>query len=236
MNTIAIKIKNAFTAIAAARPLSHLAAVTLLGTSVYAVHAGAEGVLPAGLAAATTAAMIGAEWLQWTALGRLAKIEEAQDDMRAMVLKWQCAGIGCLQVMLYTLAVQNFAGEAGQDWGQGWALAGTVAIAALFAALNFVAKWTSCDELAERAPARRAAVHSALFSEALPPALPAPADDLCADDVGVIRLADRLAQREAQHELDGQAKAIAGRTPDERLQLAIKRLQLRHRRALKRAA
>lgn len=146
-------VKNVFRAVAERRPVSHLAAVTLLGTSIYGVHEGAASVLPAGLVAATTAAMLGAEWLQWTALGRLSKLG---DTLRAHVLQWQCAGIGLLQVLLYTLAVTNYAREAGMDWGSGWPMAGAIAIASLFAGLNFVAKWTSCEALEdheEAAPA-----------------------------------------------------------------------------------
>ncbi len=97
--------------------------------------------------------MLGAEWLQWTALGRLARLG---DTLRAQVLQAQCVGIGGLQVLLYTLAVTNYAKEAGMDWGSGWPMAGAIAIAALFACLNFIAKWTSCEALnsdEEAAPA-----------------------------------------------------------------------------------
>lgn len=229
MHRIFTTLNDAFTALAARRPVSHLAAVTLLGTSVYAVHEGAAAVLPAGLAAATTAAMLGAEWLQWTALGRLARIEEARDDMRALVLKWQCAGVGALQVLLYTLAVVNFAHEAGQDWGQGWALFGTVAIAALFAGLNFVAKWTSCDELQGRGPTGGRPVHHAVFST---PALEARETGLAryTSDQGIIDFEELLARRERAVGSDPRIQANADRDAAERFRLWKRREQRRRQR------
>lgn len=232
MNPIFITVKNLFTAVAARRPLSHLAAVTLLGTSVYAVHEGAAAVLPAGLAAATTAAMIGAEWLQWTALGRLARIEEARDDMRALVLKWQCVGVGVLQVLLYTLAVVNFAREAGQNWGEGWALLGTVAIAALFAGLNFVAKWTSCDELQQRGPTGGRPIHHAIFSA---PAIESPEVGLAryTTDQGVVDFEDALRKRGevTWTEIDPRIQANADRDAAERYRMWKRREQRRRQRA-----
>jgi hypothetical protein len=232
MNPIFITIKNTFTAIAARRPVSHLAAVTLLGTSVYAVHEGAAAVLPAGLAAATTAAMVGCEWLQWTALGRLAKVEDASDDVRALVLKYQCVGVGGLQVLLYTLAVVNFASEAGQNWGQGWALCGTIAIAALFAALNFIAKWTSCDQLEQRGPVGGRPVHHALFSA---PALESPEPSLAryTTDQGVIDFEDALRKRGERtfEEVDPRVQANAARDADERFRMWKKREAKRRERA-----
>jgi hypothetical protein len=237
MNPIFITVKNAFTALAASRPFSHAAAVTLLGTSIYAVHEGATATLPVGLASATTAALIGAEWLQWTALGRMARIEDAGDQVRALVLRGQCAGVGALQVGLYTMAVLNYAHAAGLDWSHGWALAGTIAAAALFAALNFVAKWTSCDQVDGRRPPS-VRLHNAIFSEpvAAMPALQAPAVEAGCDDVGVIRLEDRIRRHEKMVDADALAKATAGRSADERLQLFIKRAQTRRRRESKRAA
>lgn len=232
MNIKFITVKNLLTAIREARPVSHAAAVTLLGTSIYAVHEGAAATLPSGLVVATTAAMLGAEWLQWTSLGRLATLEAARDDDRARVLRWQAVGIGLLQVSLYTLAVQNFAREAGQDWSQGWALALAVGFAALFAALNFVAKWTSCDHVAPRTSGRppvRANVQPiALESE--------PAD--WGQDSTVIAFADRLAHRARIDAVEADRLRLAPpeRSTSERLTLATKRLQTRARRAAKRAA
>lgn len=130
-----------------ARPVSHVAAFTLLATSIYMVHAGAETALPGApqLVTATTAAIIAIEWLQWTALGRIRKLKDAGDDMRADVLTWQSAGIGVFQVLLYTIAITGFAAKGGADWSTGWALAGSVTLAAMFAGISFVAKWTSCE-------------------------------------------------------------------------------------------
>jgi hypothetical protein len=154
MNDIVTNLNKGFRWIIKRRPVSHAAAVTLLGTSIYGVHEGAASVLPAGLVAATTAAMLGAEWLQWTALGRLARLEQAKDSVRANVLKAQCAGIGALQVALYTLAVVNYAREAGLNWSEGPALFLSIGFALLFAGLNFVAKWTSCEPIETSAPGR----------------------------------------------------------------------------------
>jgi hypothetical protein len=160
--------------IVAHRPVSHAAAAAIVATSAYAVHAGASAALPAGLAGAATAALIGFEWLQWTALGRLAAIERVGDDSRAAVLKAMSVGIGGLQIGLYSFAAIAIAGEGGMDWGRGWALAGVLLGAAIYAGLNFVAKYASCDPIDVRTSSptggRRAPVHSAIFEAA--PALP----------------------------------------------------------------
>lgn len=138
--------------LAEARPLSHLAAATLLCTSVYMVHAGATIALKdaPGLIAATTLASAAIEWLQWTALGRIAKVEKAGDDNRAGLLKLQSIGIGMLQVILYTLAVTGYAAQAGANWSEGWPLFGAIAVGALFAGLGFIVKWTSCERIEAR--------------------------------------------------------------------------------------
>lgn len=231
--TISTLLNSAFTSIIRARPVSHVAAVTLLGTSIYAVHEGAASSgLPAGLVTATTAAMIGMEWLQWTALGRLAKIEDAGHDGRALALRAQCAGIGCLQVALYTIMVVNFAKAGGLDWSQGWALAGSVFFAALFACLNFIAKWTSCDAIESepgRGPTGGSRVHSAIFSA---PALPAPAsndDNLISFDLEKA-LREKTARMEAA-EAAALAAAPPVRSAPVRLRNAGKRIRTRVKRA-----
>ncbi len=144
--------------VAEARPLSHLAAATLLGTSIFMVHSGAETALHDApqLVAATTAAIIGIEWLQWTALGRIAKLERANEHTRAGVLKLSSLGIGVFQVILYTIAVVGYAAKSGASWGEGWPLFGAIAIATLFAAISFVTKWTSCDNVDAPAAATHA--------------------------------------------------------------------------------
>lgn len=234
-------LNNSFTAsIERARPVSHLAAVTLLATSIYAVHEGAASILPAGLVLATTAAMVGMEWLQWTGLGRISKLDDAGEHGRSAVLKLQCAGIAALQVILYTLAVVNFARAGGADWSQGWALFGSVAIAGLYAGLNFVAKWTSCDpvEAAPRAtsggPTGGQRVHDVLFS-APAPALPAPAaDDEVAAEDNIVRFMKRIEQTNAKFEKD--AAAQPARETPVRLRLAEKRIKTRAWREKKVAA
>lgn len=130
-----------------ARPVSHAAAATLLATSIYMVHSGAETALPNApeLVTATTAAIIAIEWLQWTAMGRIAKLQRAGDDARATALKWQSAGIGVFQVILYTIAVTGYAAKGGADWSSGWPLFGAIALSTVFAAISFVSKWTSCE-------------------------------------------------------------------------------------------
>lgn len=167
-------INKPFTStVAEARPVSHLAAITLLATSIYAVHSGAEAALhdAPGLVTATTAAMVGFEWLQWTALGRMTTLDDARHHTRANVLKLQCAGIAALQVLLYTIAVVSYAAKSGADWAHGWPLAGSVAIASLYAFLNFVAKWTSCDTVEASATTGTTVhnggtpAHAAIFGE-----------------------------------------------------------------------
>lgn len=232
--SIATFVKDAFTAVNAARPVSHAAALSLLGTSIYAVHEGASSVLPIGLTAATTTAMVGLEWLQWTALGRLAKIEEAGDDVRAFTLKAQCVGIGGLQVLLYSLAVVNFAREAGADWSQGWTLMGTIAIALLFAALNFSAKFNSCDPVQQprrssSGPTGGQRIHDAIFSA---PALPAPVAN---DDVVISFDLERAIREKTARMEAAEALALedhtrpAFKTPA--LERFVKRTKLRQRRA-----
>lgn len=226
------QITNSFTALVRARPVSHLAAMTLAGTSLFFVHEGADSVLPAGLTVATTAAMIGMEWLQWTTLGRIAKLEDARRFERASVLKLQALGVGCLQVILYTLAVVNFAREAGANWGEGWALLGAVAIAALYGALNFVVKWTSCDPVdAETSggPTGGQRIHSAIFSM---PALPAIASN--DDNVVTFDLEKAIREKTARMEA-AEASALQVAPPVRpapvRLRNAAKRIRVRAKRA-----
>jgi hypothetical protein len=236
--SIATVLNNAFTAVVAARPVSHLAAVTLLGTSIYAVHEGAASILPAGLVVATTAAMIGMEWLQWTGLGRISKLDDAGEHTRASVLKLQCVGIAGLQVVLYTLAVVAFAKAGGADWSQGWALFGAVAIAALYAGLNFVAKWTSCDPVATAksgGPTGGQRVHDVMFSAPAVPALESvPTEADWANDPAILKFVKRVEHTNGKFEKDAAAKP-ARETPV-RLRLATKRLQTRAWREQKRAA
>lgn len=174
-----ITVKKPFTDAAdEARPVSHVAAATLLATSIYMVHSGAETALPHApeLVTATTAAIVAIEWLQWTALGRIKKLEAAGDDVRAAALKWQSAGIGVFQVVLYTLAITGYAAKGGADWSTGWALAGSIALAAMFAGISFVSKWTSCEAVAATGTASgptggtRAPIDEALFGAAAPAA------------------------------------------------------------------
>lgn len=163
-----------------ARPLSHLAAFTLLGTSIFMVHSGAETALADApqLVTATTAAIVAIEFLQWTALGRIAKLTTAREHSRASVLKWQSAGIGIFQVILYTLAIVGYAAKGGADWTSGVALYGAIALAALFAGISFVSKWTSCEPVATAADASasgptggtRAPIDAAIFGDRASPA------------------------------------------------------------------
>ncbi len=237
-------VNNAFTAasawLGAARPVSHVATVTLLGTSIYAVHEGAASILPPGLVLSTTAAMIGMEWLQWTGLGRITKLDDAQEFNRSAVLKAQCAGIGGLQVILYTLAVVNFAREAGANWSGGWPLVGSIAIAALYAALNFVAKWTSCDQIrAARAgvgPTGGSRIENMIFgSTPSPDFAPAESSAYTAD---VVNFENRLRQRGEPlfGELDPRIVASATRDAPERLKLFVKRERVRRQRASEKVA
>lgn len=234
-------LNNSFLAsVQRARPVSHLAAVTLLATSIYAVHEGAASILPGGLVVATTAAMVGMEWLQWTGLGRISKLDDAGEFTRSSVLKLQCAGIAALQVILYTLAVVAFARAGGADWSQGWALFGSVAIASLYAGLNFVAKWTSCDPVGEAkaatsGPTGGQRVHDVLFQPAAP-SLPAPAADLEDDETNIVRFVNRMGSVEKMEA--AQAKALAAAPPARpakvRLRNATKRIRVRAQRAAER--
>lgn len=230
-------LNNSFTAqVQRARPVSHLAAVTLLTTSIYAVHEGAASILPGGLVVATTAAMIGMEWLQWTGLGRISTLDDAGEHTRSSILKLQCAGIAAIQIVLYTLAVVAFARAGGADWSQGWALFGSVAIAMLYAGLNFVAKWTSCDPVGERdhAPGptggQRRPVHEAIFSRA--PALPHHAAN--EDNVVTFDLEKAIREKTARMEA-AEAAALQAAPPARetkvRLRNAAKRIRLRAQRA-----
>lgn len=233
-------LNNSFTAqIERARPISHLSAATLLVTSIYAVHEGAASILPGGLVVATTAAMVGMEWLQWTGLGRISKLDDAGEHGRSAVLKLQCAGIACLQVILYTLAVVNFARAAGADWSQGWPLVGSIVIAMLYAGLNFVAKWTSCDAIdAEKSttsggPTGGQRIHDVLFSTPAP-ALAAPAAEVEDDETNILRFINRVRHTNAKFEKD--AAAQPARPTPVRLRLAEKRIKTRAWREKKVAA
>lgn len=226
MNDILTKVNTLFTAAARladrARPVSHAATVTLLGTSIYAIHTAAEANLPGELVAASTAGIIACEWLQWTALGRLAKLEAAADDTRANSLRLQCLGIGGLQVLGYTAAVIHFAAESGQSWGQGWALAASIGIALGFALLNFSAKFNSCEAPEIRKTVRTRSADEIVFGPAAiqRPALGAPADR---DPGNVYHLsaADR-ASRQRSDERAGVAAIFAEAEAERQADLARK--------------
>lgn len=219
MHPIFIIVKDAFTWTVSRRPVSHAAAAAIVATSAYAVHHGAEASLPQ-LAGAATAALVGFEWLQWTALGRLATIEDARDDNRAMVLKAMCAGIGGLQIAGYTFAVLAIARESGVNWAHGWALAGVVVMAIVYAGLNFVAKYASCDPVeSKRRPIPTGGTPKSLPVDALPAAFTADDGD---GFERRLRLVGSLDNRDVAH-----ATAGGQRLTDEAVHRTRKRLQKR---------
>jgi hypothetical protein len=200
-----------------ARPLSHVAAATLLCTSVYMVHSGATIALEdaPGLITATTLASAAIEWLQWTALGRIAKAEKAGEDNRAGLLKLQSIGIGVLQVILYTIAVVGYAAQAGANWGEGWPLFGAVVVGAMFAGLGFIVKWTSCERIEERRAnasagpngGTRAPIDAAIFGA---PRLAAPERSAPARISNVSNIKERVS-RHHEDRANRQALLDAGR-------------------------
>jgi hypothetical protein len=223
-----------------ARPVSHIAAAAIVATSAFAVHHGAEVALPA-LAGPATAALLGFEWLQWTALGRLAAVEEAGDATRAAVLKGVSCGIGLLQVGLYTLSTIAIGRENGADWSTGWALALVIAGAAIYAALNFAVKYASCDPVVRRTTwptgGSRQPTHTMLFGEPLPAETAPevePAD--WANDPKVVRFIQRMAANQGHEQAYEAARLKSGGLTAERARLTRKRVRQRAYRAAARAA
>jgi hypothetical protein len=160
MNTIATTVKNLLLtlpqSLAARRPLSLMAAAALPISSFVFVHHAAESFLPGQLVAASLGIMVAIEWLQWTALDRMAQLDRAREDDRVQLVKALALGIGLMQVAAYTLTLILFAAEAGMVWGSGWALAGCIAASAMFAVLNFCGKHAYADQPAARQPRRDA--------------------------------------------------------------------------------
>lgn len=242
MNIIAIIVKSSFTAIAwcvQRRPVSHAAAAVFVITSNMVAHEGLMAWLPGKLGWALTALFGAVSVLQWLGLGRQDACLDAKDHDRADAVIHQAWIFGAIETALFAAGVLAIAAADGLPVYAWPPICGALAGAALFAYVNFRVKWVSCDAVTARRTASQPA-HHVLFSANLP-ALPAPDGETAetarfTSDAGIIDFEEMLARRDRQVELDGLAKASATRTPDERLQLAIKRLQTRHRRALKRAA
>lgn len=179
MNAIATIVKKLCTHVGA-RPASFAAAATLPVTSLIIAHQGFKRALPTDLVDTGTWAMVGLEFAQWISLGRLAELEDARDDERATALKWQMAGIGCVQVVGYTFAVLGHAAAKGQDWSAMPAILAVIAFGAFFAWLNVSMKWTIADPVTPKG--RRTASGAAIgpigiAAKALPDLSSTSADD-----------------------------------------------------------
>ena len=113
-----------------------------------------------------------------------------------------------------------------------WPLVGSVAIAMLYAGLNFVAKWTSCDAIGGEksttsgGPTGGQRVHDVLFNgPALPAPEAAPAAAVEDDETNILRFIDRVRHTNGKFEKDAAAEPV--RPAAVRLRLASKRIQTR---------
>lgn len=126
------------------RPASLFAAATLPIASLWAVDYGFGRLLPEELKGVGLFIMIGMEFLQWTSFGRLAALNDVNAEAQASALRRQMVILALFQVAGYTLTIVG----AAPGWGSGWALAGVITFAGLFAYLNLTTKWTSADAAA----------------------------------------------------------------------------------------
>lgn len=244
MHISSTSVNSAFTGVAE-RPVSHIAAVAVLGALGFVAH---EGVASLHLGALGSALMIlfaALAILQWLALGRREACLAGRDDDRAAAVIQQAILFGVIETALYALGGLALLAREGHDvyhWG-GFAVA--TAAAAGCAWINFRLKWVSCDpvdqERSTTGPTGGQRVHDALFSEPVRdlPALAAPeSGNVVTFDI------ERAIRHKADQErsLLGDVKAALAVEDGKispaarRLQLHVKRTQTRHRRAAQRTA
>jgi hypothetical protein len=169
------QVNGAFTGMRA-RPVSHVAAVAVLGALAWIAHEGVVSLVPGALASALTVLFLAVAVLQWLALGRKEACEQEPDTDRADAVITQAWIFGAIETALYAaggLALLNAEGVAVYNWG-GVAIAAACGAAAAY--VNFKVKWVSCDPVAPRKaspPNGGQRIQDVLFAE---PALPAIAD------------------------------------------------------------
>lgn len=220
-------VNDAFTPVAE-RPVSHVAAVAVLGALAYIAHEGISAWVPGGLGAALTILFLAVAVLQWLGLGRKEACEDSRDSTRADAVLTQAWIFGAIETTLYAaggLALLAKEGVAVYSWA-GITIAALAAAAAAF--LNFKIKWVSCDPVgaSKSAPSDGGQrVHDVLFSTPAPE-LPAITED---DETNIVRFMDRLAHTHAKFEKD--AKATPARETPVRIRNANKRIRVRAQRA-----
>lgn len=228
-------VNNAFNAVydaMRARPVSHVAAATFLGTSIYVAHEGLTRWAPGNLGNALTALFCAAAVLQWLALGRKDACEDAKDFGRADAVISQAWMFGVIETVLYALGGLSLAEVAVDAWSVAAALAG----GGIFAFANFRVKWVSCDAVRRRGRPTLGGTPETIFvptadNELAPESFPAD----WATDPKIVDFVERMRRVATCDAKDAPAKAQATRSAGERLKLAAKRIRTRVWRANQRS-
>jgi len=130
------------------RPVSLVAAIGVLGASLWISHVGLVAVFQAGqLAGVMTALLVCLSTLQWMSMGRARAARAAGARSQARLTVGNAALLFVLESTLNTIGVVMLAAETGSDWGSGAALLFAIAIAAGVAWLNLTVKFAACEPL-----------------------------------------------------------------------------------------
>lgn len=130
------------------RPLSLMAAIGVLGVSLYVSHLGLVRVFHAGeLAGVLTALLIFLSILQWVSMGRARSLRAAGDTTRAGMVALQALFLGAVEATLNWNGVMQLAAAGGADWSS----LGMQILVAVFAIggayLNLTVKFASCEPI-----------------------------------------------------------------------------------------
>lgn len=225
------QITNSFTAVRE-RPVSHGAALAVLGSLAWVAHEGIVAWVPGALATALTVLFLAVAVLQWLGLGRKDACDAERDQERSDAVITQAWIFGAIETVLYAaggLALLSAEGVAVYTW---WGVAIAAAAAAACALINFRIKWVSCDQVgavASRGPTGGQRVHEALFSSPALPALPSNTDTVVSFDLEKA-IREKTARMEAAEAAALQAAPKARPAPV-RLRNAAKRIRMRAKRA-----
>lgn len=232
-------VNAAFTPVSE-RPVSHGAAVCVLGALAWIAHEGISAWVPGGLGAALTVLFLAVAVLQWLGLGRKEACEDARDDERAEDVIRQAWIFGGIETVLYAAGGLALLAKEHMDVYNWIGLLIATMAAAAAAYLNFRIKWTSCDPVKARRTVSNGGTRlpDVLFAQPTAPVAEEvePAD--WSKDPTVVKFMNRE-QRLAdltKSEAEALAKAPTARPAPVRLRNAAKRIRIRAQRASEKEA
>jgi hypothetical protein len=220
-------VNEAFTPVKG-RPVSHGAALAVLGSLAFVAHEGIVSLVPGSLASALTVLFLSVAVLQWLALGRFDACLAQKDHDRADAVIAQAWLFGAIETVLYAAGGLSLLAREGVAV-YSWVGIGIAAIAAAGCAfINFRVKWVSCDPVT----VRRQAPHNggtALFSTPIEAAPVVHAIDSATTGDNVLHFLRGIERLEAREKAQAEFLATAApvRPAPVRLRNASKRIRTR---------